>query len=67
VVLDVGTRHDVDVGAGVVNVNNVVHDVCLLLSIVWLANVVVIGIIGLHINVTALLEHARVIVRQALW
>jgi len=68
VVLDVWTRHNIDVGTGVVNVYNIVNDVRLLLSMVRLAHVVVVGIVGFHIDVTALLQHARVILRHhTLW
>lgn len=68
VVLDVWTRHNIDVGTGVVNVYNIVNDVCLLLGMVRLAHVVVVGIVGFHIDVTALLQHARVILRHhTLW
>lgn len=64
VVLDVGTRHNIDVGTGVVNVYNVVNDIRLLLSMVRLADVVVVGVIGFHIDITTLLQHARVILRH---
>jgi len=63
-VLDVGTRHNIDVGTGVVNVYNVVNDIRLLLNMVRLAHVIVVGVIGFHIDVTALQQHARVILRH---